>query len=283
MKTLDSKKITEAIKKMSIESNYTLSKDIVDKIKKSHLEETNDIAKELLGDIIENLDVAKEKNIPICQDTGIAVIFVEIGEEVYIKGNIEESINEGIRQGYQEGYLRKSIVRDPLERVNTGDNTPGIIHYSFTKGDKVRLLFSSKGFGSENMGALKMLKPSDGVEGVKKFVIETVKEAGPNPCPPIVVGVGIGGTMDKACEIAKRALFRDINIPNGKKHLEILEEELLLEINKLEIGVQGFGGQTTALAVNIESFPTHIAGLPVAVNINCHVSRHKEIILEGEI
>lgn len=282
MRIVDSKKITEAVKDMSIESNYFLNEDVVNKIKESYLEEKNSISKEILRDMLENLDIAKKDNIPICQDTGMVVVFVDIGDNIYIKGNIEDAINEGIRQGYKEGYLRNSVVKDPLERINTGDNTPAVIHYSFVKEEKIKIILAPKGFGSENMSGLKMLKPSDGKEGVKKFVIDTVKSAGPNPCPPIIVGVGIGGTMDKASQIAKKALFRNLNETNKKQHLEELEREILEEINKLDIGPQGFGGNTTALAVNIESFPTHIAGLPVAVNINCHVSRHKEVIIEGD-
>lgn len=282
MRIVDSKKITEAVKDMSIESNYFLNEDVVNKIKESYLEEKNSISKEILRDMLENLDIAKKDNIPICQDTGMVVVFVDIGDNIYIKGNIEDAINEGIRQGYKEGYLRNSVVKDPLERINTEDNTPAVIHYSFVKGEKIKIILAPKGFGSENMSGLKMLKPSDGKEGVKKFVIDTVKSAGPNHCPPIIVGVGIGGTMDKASQIAKKALFRNLNETNKKQHLDELEREILEEINKLDIGPQGFGGNTTALAVNIESFPTHIAGLPVAVNINCHVSRHKEVIIEGD-
>lgn len=282
MKIVDSKKITEVIKKMAIESNYFLNEDVIDKIRKSYVEEKNTVSKEILGDMLENLDIAKRDNIPICQDTGMVVVFVDIGDEIYIKGNIEDSINEGIRQGYRDGYLRNSIVDDPFQRINTLDNTPAVIHYSFSKGEKLKITLAPKGFGSENMGRLKMLRPSDGKEGVKKFVIDTIKEAGPNPCPPIVVGVGIGGTMDKACQIAKKALFRNLNETNENNELARLERELLEDINSLDIGPQGFGGSVTALAVNVETFPTHIAGLPVAVNINCHVSRHKEAIIEGE-
>ena len=214
---------------------------------------------------------------PICQDTGMACVFVEIGQEVHIVGGLlQDAINEGVRRGYDEGFLRKSVVKDPIHRVNTKDNTPAIIYYDIVSGDKIKITVAPKGFGSENMSRIKMLKPSDGLQGVKDFIIETVKLAGPNPCPPIVVGVGIGGTFDKAAYLAKKALIRPLNKRNDEKFYSDLEEELLETINKLGIGPQGFGGKTTALGVNIETYPTHIAGLPVAVNINCHVTRHKE-------
>lgn len=214
---------------------------------------------------------------PICQDTGMACVFMEIGQDVHIIGGLlEDAINEGVRQGYDEGFLRKSVVKDPLDRVNTNDNTPAIIYYDIVQGDKIKITVSPKGFGSENMSRIKMLKPSDGLKGVKDFIIETVMLAGPNPCPPIVIGVGIGGTFDKAAYLAKKALIRPLDKRNSKEFYSNLEEELLEAINKLGIGPQGFGGKTTALGVNIETYPTHIAGLPVAVNINCHVTRHKE-------
>ncbi len=216
---------------------------------------------------------------PICQDTGLACIFLEIGQEVYIDGNLEDAINEGVRQGYTEGFLRKSCVKDPIRRINTNDNTPAMIYYEIVAGDKIKLTVAPKGFGSENMSAIKMLSPADGIEGVKKFVLDTVRNAGPNPCPPIVVGVGIGGTFDKAALMAKKALLLDVTNENPDEFYAEVEKELLEKINMLGIGPQGFGGKTTALGVNILTLPTHIAGLPCAVNINCHVTRHKSIII----
>lgn len=217
---------------------------------------------------------------PICQDTGMACVFVDIGQDVHITGgSLEEAINEGVRQGYAEGFLRKSVVKDPIHRVNTNDNTPALIYYNMVPGDKVKITVAPKGFGSENMSRIAMLKPSDGLEGVKNFVLETVRMAGPNPCPPIVIGVGIGGSFDKAAYLAKKALIRPVNENNTDEFYSNLEKELLEEVNKIGIGPQGFGGKTTALALNIETYPTHIAGLPVAVNINCHATRHKERVL----
>ena len=236
-------------------------------------------AKEILERIIENYEIADRCNQPICQDTGVACVFLNIGQEVHIAGDITEAVNEGVRQGYDEGYLRKSVVRDPLDRVNTGDNTPAMIYYDIVPGEKIEITVAPKGFGSENMSRIAMLRPSDGLDGVKEFVINTVEQAGPNPCPPIVVGVGIGGTFDKAAYLAKKALLRPVNQRNPKEFYANLEEELLDKINELGIGPQGFGDRTTALAVNIEEFPTHIAGLPVAVNINCHVTRHKTEVI----
>ncbi|KNF09835.1 hydro-lyase, Fe-S type, tartrate/fumarate subfamily [Gottschalkia purinilytica] len=280
MRKISTELIIRTIKDMCIDANYHLGKDVIDKIKESERNEESPIGKDILNKMIINTEIAKNKQIPICQDTGMAVFFIEIGQDVYIEGgSLTESINEGVRQGYKEGYLRKSVVEDPLIRKNTNDNTPAVIHYDIVKGDKLKISFAPKGFGSENMGALKMLKPSDGVEGVKRFIIETVEKAGPNPCPPIVVGVGIGGTMEKSCELAKKALLREIDKHNEKPHIKDLEIELLEKINNLGIGPQGLGGRITALAVNIETFPTHIAGLPVAVNINCHVARHVDVIL----
>lgn len=276
MRDIKMAQIVGAVKNMCIEANYRLEEDVVESIHSSLSNERSEMAREILGDMIENLDIADKKSMPICQDTGMAVFFVEIGRDVHLEGDITEAINEGVRQGYRDGFLRASIVGDPILRVNTGDNTPSVIYYEIVEGDNIVIKLAPKGFGSENMGKLKMLKPSDGIEGVRKFVIDTVREAGPNPCPPIVVGVGIGGTMDKACQIAKKALFRDLKSSHPEEHIANLERELLTEINKLGIGPQGFGGDTTSLGVNIETYPTHIAGLPVAVNINCHVSRHKE-------
>ena len=237
--------------------------------------EKSEVSKGVLKNLLANADIADRKEVPICQDTGMAVFFVEIGKEVFVEGDtLTEAINKGVAAGYTDGYLRKSVVGDPLDRVNTKDNTPAVIYYDYTDGDKIKITFAPKGFGSENKGGLKMLNPSDGVEGVIDFVIETVRKAGANPCPPMVVGVGIGGTMDKAAVLSKKALTRDITKRNEKPYYCELEKTLLEKINKLGIGPQGMGGTTTALAVNIEQYPTHIAGLPVAVNINCHATRH---------
>ena len=231
-------------------------------------------AKEILERIIENYQIADDTNQPVCQDTGVACVFLKIGQDVHVNGDMTEAVNEGVRQGYDEGYLRKSVVRDPLDRVNTGDNTPAMLYFEIVPGDKIEVTVAPKGFGSENMSKIAMLRPSDGLQGVKDFVIKTVEEAGPNPCPPIVVGVGIGGTFDKAAYLAKKALCRDVAIRNPKPLYAELEQKMLDEINKLGIGPQGFGGTVTTLAVNIEEYPTHIAGLPVSVNVGCHVTRH---------
>lgn len=271
--------ITETVKKLCIEANCILPDDIKSCISNHLAEETFPTAKGILYKIIENYIIAETEQKPICQDTGAACVFVKIGQEVHINGNLTDAINEGVRQGYSEGYLRKSIVSDPLERINTGDNTPAMIYYDIVEGDKIEITLAPKGFGSENMSRIKMLKPSDSVEGVIDFVVDTVKKAGSNPCPPIVVGVGIGGTFDKCAYLAKKALLRDAESENSNPYYAKLENTLLEKINALGIGPQGFGGKTTALAVNIETMPTHIAGLPVAVNINCHVTRHiKEVI-----
>lgn len=280
MKEIHVSKIIETVKKLCIDANYYLNDDIKDSLFKAKDKETFFIAKNILDIILENADIAKNENMPMCQDTGMAVVFLEIGQDVHIiGGSIEDAVNEGVRQGYSEGYLRKSVVGDPIERINTKDNTPAVIHYSIVPGDKLKITVAPKGFGSENMSQLKMLKPADGIEGVKEFVLKVVKEAGPNPCPPIVVGVGIGGTFEKAAYLAKKALLRPINIRNTNPYYAKLEEELLEEVNSLGIGPQGFGGRTTALSVNIETYATHIAGLPVAVNINCHATRHAEAVL----
>ena len=279
MREINSNIITETVKKLCIEANCHLTGDIKKCIKDCHGSEPWPQAKEILERIIENYEIADENNQPVCQDTGVACVFLEIGQDVHVTGDIAEAVNEGVRQGYGEGYLRKSVVRDPLNRVNTGDNTPAMIYYDMVPGDKIKITVAPKGFGSENMSAIAMLRPSDGLQGVKDFVIKTVEQAGPNPCPPIVVGVGIGGTFDKAAYLAKKALLRPVDEPNGDSFYAELEKDLLSEINKLGIGPQGFGGETTALAVNIEKFPTHIAGLPVAVNINCHVTRHQTEVI----
>lgn len=280
MRQLDVAELTKVIKKMCIEANINLAADVTTSLEAYEKNEASPIGKEILRDLIENVHIAQERQMPICQDTGMAVIFIEIGQEVYwINGSVEEAINEGVRQGYSEGFLRKSVVGDPLRRVNTKDNTPAIIHYQICDGDQVKITFAPKGFGSENMSRTKMLTPSAGRDGVVDFVVETVSLAGPNPCPPIVVGVGIGGTLDKAAQIAKKALTREIGSRNSDPYYEALENELLERINALGIGPQGLGGSTTALDVHVEVFPTHIAGLPVVVNINCHASRHMMAIL----
>ena len=279
MREINSNLITEAVKRLCIEANCHLCEDIKDCIKKSAAEEPWPQAKEILDLIIENYNIADSKNQPICQDTGVACVFLKIGQDLHINGDITEAVNEGVRRGYAEGFLRKSVVGDPINRVNTGDNTPAMIYFEMVSGDKLEITVAPKGFGSENMSQIAMLRPSDGLQGVKNFVKQVVEQAGPNPCPPIVVGVGIGGTFDKAAYLAKKALIRPVNQPNENPFYANLEKELLEEINALGIGPQGFGGKTTALALNIEYFPTHIAGLPVAVNINCHVTRHKTEVL----
>ncbi|ALP89088.1 MULTISPECIES: fumarate hydratase [Clostridium] len=272
--------ITDTVKRLSIEANYFLGADIKESLEKSRKEETYELAGQVLDKIILNSEIACKEKMPMCQDTGMACVFLEIGQDVhFVGGNLEAAINEGVRRGYEDGFLRKSVVDDPIRRVNTKDNTPAVIYYDIVDGDKVKVTLAPKGFGSENMSKIGMLKPSDGLEGVKNFVIETVKAAGPNPCPPMVVGVGIGGTFDKAAYLAKKALIRPINTSNKDEFYKDLEIELLEKINKLGIGPQGFGGKTTALGLNIETYPTHIAGLPVAVNINCHATRHKEAII----
>ncbi|SKA90315.1 fumarase, class I alpha subunit [Caloramator quimbayensis] len=280
MKEIHVSKIVETVKKLCIDANYYLNDDIKDSLFKAKEKETFSLAQNILDIILENADIAKNENMPMCQDTGMAVVFLEIGQDVHITGgSLEDAVNEGVREGYSEGYLRKSVVGDPIERINTKDNTPAIIHYSIVPGDKLKITVAPKGFGSENMSQLKMLKPADGIEGVKDFVLKAVKEAGPNPCPPIVVGIGIGGTFEKAAFLAKKALLRPVNVKNSNPYYAKLEEELLEKINSLGIGPQGFGGRTTALSVNIETYATHIAGLPVAVNINCHATRHSEAVL----
>jgi fumarate hydratase subunit alpha len=277
MKEIHVSAVTEAVKQLCIEANYYLSQDIRDRLKDAYDKETWSIAKDIIDKIIINADIAKNENVPMCQDTGMACVFVELGQDVHITGgNLEDAINEGVRRGYEEGYLRKSVVKDPIDRVNTKDNTPAVINYSIASGDKLKITVAPKGFGSENMSQLKMLKPSDGLKGVKEFILKVVKEAGPNACPPLVVGIGIGGTFDKAAALAKRALIRPTGERNKDQFYAELELELLEKINELGIGPQGFGGRSTALAVNIETYPTHIAGLPVAVNINCHATRHAE-------
>lgn len=275
MKEINAAEITKTIKNLCIDANYYLSDDIRNQLKKAKEKETFDIAKGVLDKILINADIAANEKVPMCQDTGMTCVFIEIGQEVHIiGGSLEDAINSGVAAGYEEGFLRKSVVKDPINRVNTKDNTPAVIYYDIVPGDKLKIMVAPKGFGSENMSQIKMLKPSDGLEGVKEFILKVVKEAGPNPCPPIVVGVGIGGTFDKAANLAKKAAVRSTEQINSNPYYADLENQLIEEINKLGIGPQGFGGKTTALAVNIETYPTHIAGLPVAVNINCHAARH---------
>lgn len=275
MRIVKSEEITNAVCDMCISANCHLNGDIRAAIKNGIKTEKSEVSRGILNKLIENADIADAKEVPICQDTGMAVFFIEMGKEVFVEGDtVSDAVNKGVARGYTEGYLRKSIVSDPLKRVNADDNTPAVIYYDYCDGDKIKITFAPKGFGSENKSGIKMLNPSDGVGGVCEFVTETVRKAGANPCPPMVVGVGIGGTMDKAAVLAKKALTRDITKRNPKKYYAELEEELLNRINKLGIGPQGMGGTTTALAVNIEEFPTHIAGLPIAVNINCHATRH---------
>lgn len=272
--------ITQNIKEMCIEANYSLSSDVSNAIHQGAEKEDSSLGKQILLQLEENMNIAAAESIPICQDTGMAIVFAKIGQGVALEGEpIEDAINNGIRLGYQEGYLRKSVVGDPLIRDNTNDNTPGIIHYEITKGDKIELTVAPKGFGSENMSRIYMLKPSDGIEGVKKAVLETVRLAGPNACPPIVVGVGIGGSFEKAAILSKKALTRNLDKSSPLEHIKELEEELLAEINDTGIGPGGFGGKITALGVNVETYPTHIAGLPVAINICCHVNRHVSRII----
>ncbi len=270
--------IVEEVARMCQEANYNLGQDVIDAFKKAYEAEQSVTGKDILQQLIENAQIAKNESVPMCQDTGFSVIFVELGQDVHIEGgSLEDAINEGVRKGYKEGYLRKSIVGHPLERQNTGDNTPAVIHTRVVPGDKLKITVAPKGGGSENMSAIKMLKPAQGVEGVKDFVVETIKEAGPNPCPPMVVGVGIGGTFEKAALLAKEALLRPVGEPSSDPYAVELEKELLTLINSLGIGPQGLGGKTTALAVHVNTHPAHIASLPVAVNINCHASRHKEV------
>ncbi len=273
MKNIDAKVIEDTVARLCIEANLRLPPDVINAIERAEKAEPWDGAKRILSLLGDNVRIASEKTLPVCQDTGMACVFVELGQDVHIDGDFEEAVNNGVRRGYGEGYLRKSVVCDPLRRVNTGDNTPALLTVKLTRGDKMRITVMPKGFGSENMSALKMLKPADGFEGVKNFVLETVEKAGANPCPPIIVGVGIGGSFDKAAYLAKHALLRPVNEPNPDEYYAALERELLEKINALGIGPQGFGGKTTALAVLIEAMPTHVAGLPVAVNISCHATR----------
>jgi len=275
IRTVSTEEIIKNVKEMCIEANHFLSKDMDEAMKRAVDTEKSDLGRKILNQLQDNLKIADEEMIPICQDTGMAVLFLEVGQDVHFEGMaIEDAVNEGVRQGYTEGFLRKSVVKDPLIRENTKDNTPAVIHYSIVPGDKVKITMAPKGFGSENMSRVFMLKPADGIEGVKNAILTAVKDAGPNACPPMVVGVGIGGTFEKCALLAKKALTRPVNEHSDIPYVKELETEMLEKINKLGIGPGGLGGTTTALAVNINTYPTHIAGLPVAINICCHVNRH---------
>ena len=279
MKKIEDAQIIQSVRDLCIEANCCINPDILGAIVTGISIEESETGQEVLSQLVENAEIAKNEGMAICQDTGMVICFVEIGQEVFVEGNLQDLINEGVRRGYEEGFLRKSVVSDPLIRCNTGDNTPAIIYFDIVPGDLLKITIAPKGFGSENMSAIKMLKPSDGIEGVIDFVTETCRIAGPNPCPPIVVGVGIGGSFDKCAFLAKKALLRPVNSKSPLSHIAELEEVLLKKINDLGIGPAGLGGRVTALGINIETFPTHIASLPVAVNIGCHVTRHAEVIL----
>lgn len=273
--------ITQTVKKLFMDCNYFIGKDIMCALETAYEKETSPVGKSVLSQIIENDKIAADEQVPLCQDTGMAILFVEYGDKVVVEdGSFEDAVNEGVRQAYDEGYLRKSVVTDPVfDRINTKDNTPAVIHTRIVNGSQIKFLAGGKGFGSENMSAIKMLTPSYGIEGVKQFVLDTVRSAGPNPCPPIVVGVGIGGTFERAAQLAKKATFRSIDTHNEDERYASLEDELLKEINKMGFGPAGLGGNTTALGVNVETAPTHIAGMPVAVNICCHAARHASAVI----
>lgn len=280
MREIEVNEIIDAVRELCIKANCVLNDDVYNALEAAKNTEKSPIGKEILCQLTENADIAKNENVPICQDTGMAIVFVELGQDVHIKGGLlTDAINEGVRRGYRDGYLRKSVVADPFLRENTKDNTPAIIHYDIVEGDKIKIIVAPKGFGSENMSKIYMLKPSAGIEGAKDAIVQAVDEAGPNPCPPMVVGVGVGGNFEMAALLAKKALLRPIGSHSDKPHLREMEEELLDRMNSLGIGPQGLGGVTTVLGVNVESFPTHIAGMPIAVNISCHVTRHAEVVL----
>ena len=279
MKKINQTAIIENVANLCQEANWYLGDDILKALKDSIYQEESDTGKNILKQIIENARIAATEKVPICQDTGFVVAFVEIGDEVQIDGELEQAINLGIKKGYQEGFLRNSIVKSPVDRINTGDNTPAVIHTNLVKGNKLRIVIAPKGGGSENMSKIKMLNPAQGIKGIKNFVLDTINQAGPNPCPPLVIGIGVGGTFEKVALLSKKALLRNINENHQDDKIADLERELLKEINKLGIGPQGLGKTVTALGVNIEVYPCHIASLPVAVNINCHAHRHKEVIL----
>ena len=280
MREINVSLITDAVERLCIEANTRLPADVKCAIESCRACEDGELARSILGNIVENYEIAEAENVPICQDTGMACVFLDIGQDVhFVGGSLSEAVHEGVRRGYDKGYLRKSVVRDPVRRGNTGDNTPAMIYTEIVPGDTVKITVGPKGFGSENMSAIRMFKPSAGIEGIKDFIIETVEAAGPNPCPPMVIGVGIGGTFDKAALLAKKALMRPIDSSHPDPYYADLEDEMLERINALGIGPQGFGGKTTALGLNIETLPTHIAGMPCAININCHVTRHKTEVI----
>ncbi|MDO5344680.1 MAG: fumarate hydratase [Lachnospiraceae bacterium] len=280
MREIEVSQITDVVERLCIAANEHLPEDVKDGIRRCRACEDGVIAQGVLDNIIENFEIADRECVPICQDTGMACVFLEIGQDVHLTGGfLEDAVNEGVRRGYDKGYLRKSVVKDPIRRGNTGDNTPAMIYTEIVPGEQIKITVGPKGFGSENMSAIRMFKPSAGLQGIKDFILETVETAGPNPCPPMVVGVGIGGTFDKAALLAKKALMRSIDSSNPDPYYADLEKELLEKINRLGIGPQGFGGKTTAIGVNIETLPTHIAGMPCAVNINCHVTRHKTEVI----
>ncbi len=280
MREIHSDIIRDTVERLCIEANCNLPHDVRYAIEKSLDSEDFAAAKGILSDIIKNYEIAEKENMPICQDTGMALVFMEIGQDVHITGDaLYDAVNEGVRRGYDKGYLRKSVVKDPVRRGNTGDNTPAVIYTEIVRGENIKITVAPKGFGSENMSAIRMFKPSAGIDGIKDFIIEAVENAGPNPCPPMVVGVGIGGTFDKAALLAKKALIRDLGTSNPDPYYADLEKEMLDKINALGIGPQGFGGKTTAIGLNIETMPTHIAGMPCAININCHVTRHKTQVI----
>ena len=280
MREINVAEITAAIAELSIDANYNLGDDVYNAFQEALKTETSPTGKNVLEQLIANAQIAKEEQVPMCQDTGYAVIFVELGQDVHlVGGDLYEAINEGVRKGYGDGYLRKSIVNDPINRVNTKDNTPAVVHVDIVPGDKIKLTIAPKGGGSENMSAVKMLKPADGAKGVVDFVVDAASKAGSNPCPPIIIGVGIGGTFEKVAYLAKKALLRELGQPNKDPFYADMEKEILEKVNKLGIGPQGFGGRTTALAVHIETYPAHIASMPAAVNINCHAARHKERVI----
>ncbi|NMB21646.1 MAG: fumarate hydratase [Firmicutes bacterium] len=280
MRVIQYEDIVTQIRTLCLDANCNLPMDVWEALVKAQKDEDSPLGQNVLDTILENARIAKEKKMPLCQDTGMVVVFAEVGQDVHIQGGLlSDAVNEGVRQAYKEGYFRMSVVGDPIERVNTKDNTPAVLHVSLVEGDQLRLIVAPKGFGSENMSVLKMLKPAEGVQGIKDFVVKAVSEAGGNPCPPIIIGVGIGGTMEKAALLAKRAVLREVGSKHPKPHIAELEEELLKLVNQTGVGPQGFGGTQTALALFVDTYPTHIAGLPVAVNINCHVARHVEAIL----